>query len=183
MAERSAFGTNMAGAHIPDSPSSREERYTARTTRANMDDIPKVESILGYLTNHTTTLGLTICDESGKQSFDTTSWVKGWHIALLKCLREALGYPQVMALPLTHLIDDLFAQVVQELGVDGNRTVGIQEAAAATNQRFRRRRSGTRVPIAALLRRTELNRLLHVPPNVQEACLARTGHRKYLQAQ
>ena len=37
MAERYASDTNMAGAHTPDSPSSREERYTAKTARANMD--------------------------------------------------------------------------------------------------------------------------------------------------
>ena len=47
----------MAGAHTPDSPSSREERYTARTARANIDDIPNVESILGDLTLHTATPG------------------------------------------------------------------------------------------------------------------------------
>ena len=62
---------------------------------------------------------LTNCDESGKQSFDTPPWVKGWHRTLHECFRKALGYPQVMASPLTRLIDDFFVQVVQELGIDG----------------------------------------------------------------
>ena len=60
---------------------------------------------------------LTIRDESGKQSFDTPPWVKGWHRTLHKC--RAIGYPQVMAPPLTRLIDDFFVHVVQELGIDG----------------------------------------------------------------
>ena len=58
MAEMSTSDPNTAGAHTPDSPSSRDERYTARTARANMDDISNVESILGDLTLHTTTPGL-----------------------------------------------------------------------------------------------------------------------------
>ena len=58
MADRYVSDTNMAGAHTSDSPSSRKERNTGRTARANLDGIPNVESILGDLTLHTATPGL-----------------------------------------------------------------------------------------------------------------------------
>ena len=46
-------------------------------------------------------------------------WVKGWEITPHKRFRKALGSPQVMASPLSRLVDDSFVQVVRELDIDG----------------------------------------------------------------
>ena len=88
-----------------------------------------------------------------------------------------------MASPLTRLMDDFFAQVVQELGTHGIGPSAFKTLLQLLTNHFDHGDQGSRLPTPALIPRTDLNRLLHVPASVQEARLARTGHRKYLKVQ
>ena len=109
---------------------------------------------------------LTICDESGKQSFDTSRVGKGMAPNPPQMCPEgsrvSAGHGAAPNPPHRRFLRPSFPGTRHRR----NRTVGCQEAAVAPNQPFRQRRPGTRLPTAALLQRTELNRLLHVPARV-----------------